>query len=313
MLALPPNPGWTLRAEADEKGITELYDQMGHRRQFGELREQAGNRYLAELHPEIWERKYQMCMEAMARLDDDIIRLKPDLLVIVGDDQDELFSRRNTPSIAVSYAATVQSAPSHADGLSNASVFRAKMGMDGHTYPGDTEAALHLIEKLMETRFDLGAVGEVDQHTGFGHAFTWVLARLLNRAPIPSIPILLNTYFPPNQPAPERCLEFGQVLRQACESLPGDRRVIVVASGGLSHFVVDPELDERVLDAIRNHDLTTLARIPAAQLNSGTSEIRNWITMCGTSEGLACQWMEYQPVYRTAAGTGCGLAFALLA
>jgi hypothetical protein len=140
-----------------------------------------------------------------------------------------------------------------------------------------------------------------------------VLGRLLNGTQIPSIPILLNTYFPPNQPAPERCLEFGQVLRRACESLPGNRRVIVVASGGLSHFVVDSELDECVLKAIRTHDVASLADIPTVLLNSGTSEIRNWITMSGSSEGLECEWMEYQPVYRTAAGTGCGLAFALLA
>jgi hypothetical protein len=34
--------------------------------------------------------------------------------------------------------------------------------------------------------------------------------------------------------------------------------------------------------------------------------------MSGASAGLESQWTEYQPVYRTAAGTGCGLAFTLL-
>jgi 3-O-methylgallate 3,4-dioxygenase len=129
---------------------------------------------------------------------------------------------------------------------------------------------------------------------------------------VPSIPVLLNTYYPPNQPTPKRCFELGINIREICESLPGDLRIVVIASGGLSHFVVNSELDEAVLAAIREHDAETLRGLPASTLNSGTSEIRNWIAMSGSSKGLTTRWTEYQPVYRTRAGTGCGLAFTLL-
>jgi 3-O-methylgallate 3,4-dioxygenase len=310
MLALPPVPGWNLRAEADETGVTQLLDRDGRERLYAELKEEAGDRYLAELGPDVWNLKYRNCMDAISRLGRDITELEPDLLLIVGDDQEELFSRTNNPSIAISYAPTIRSAGSATDDAR--SVFRREMGMNGDVYPADAAAALHIIRMLIESNFDVSAVGSVDGTSGFGHAFTWVLGRLLRGTTIRAVPVLVNTYFPPNQPTPKRCLELGRTLRHACESLPGDRRVVVIASGGLSHFTVNAELDETVLKAIGDHDVKTLEALPPQLLNSGTSEIRNWIAMSGSSDGLTCRWIEYQPVYRTAAGTGCGLAFALL-
>lgn len=311
LLALPPVPGWRTRAQADETGLTPLFDHGGKPRTFEELRDLAGDRYLPELDADIWEKKYERCQEAIRRLAHDLAALSPDLVIVVGDDQEELFSPSNNPSIAVSYASTLQSAGSDEPAPSEATLFRKGLGMDGKLYPGDSGAALHLIEHLMDAHFDLAVVGETREDSGFGHAFTWVLSRLFATA-VPCIPILLNTYYPPNQPSPARCLEFGRVLRLACESLPGDRRVVIVASGGLSHFLVNLALDEAVLRAIEHHDGAALSALPAALLTSGTSEIRNWITMSGASVGLESQWTEYQPVYRTAAGTGCGLAFTVL-
>jgi 3-O-methylgallate 3,4-dioxygenase len=48
-----------------------------------------------------------------------------------------------------------------------------------------------------------------------------------------------------------------------------------------------------------------------AQLNSGTSEIRNWIAAAGALEGLETAWQDYVPCYRSPAGTGCGMGFAV--
>jgi 3-O-methylgallate 3,4-dioxygenase len=45
-------------------------------------------------------------------------------------------------------------------------------------------------------------------------------------------------------------------------------------------------------------------------LNAGSSEIRNWIAVSAACTHLKLAWDEYIPVYRTVAGTGCGLGFA---
>ena len=127
---------------------------------------------------------------------------------------------------------------------------------------------------------------------------------------VPVVPVFLNTYYPPNQPTPGRCHRLGQAIRQAVESFPGNARVGVIASGGLSHFTVDEELDGRIIRALRQKDAAALRDLPREQLNSGNSEIRNWICMAGAVEHLSLGSLQYIPAYRTPAGTGTGLCFA---
>jgi len=120
---------------------------------------------------------------------------------------------------------------------------------------------------------------------------------------------MLNTYFPPNVPRPGRCYDVGAAIGRAIERFPGPERVGIVASGGLSHFVVDEELDRTVLQAFRDHDDATLRAVRPAALRSGNSEILNWIMTAGAVPHLDVAWTDYVPVRRTPAGTGIGLAF----
>ena len=85
----------------------------------------------------------------------------------------------------------------------------------------------------------------------------------------------------------------------------------VVASGGLSHFFVDEELDRHVLDLLAKKDGEALSALPAAKLESGNSEIRNWIATAGAAEHLAMHLVDYVPSYRSEAGSGVGMAFAV--
>ena len=84
----------------------------------------------------------------------------------------------------------------------------------------------------------------------------------------------------------------------------------LIASGGLSHFVVDEALDRGLIELVRNKDATGIQSIPREKLNSGSSEMRNWICVAGAVEHLALEWSHYEPGYRTPAGTGTGLGFA---
>lgn len=99
-------------------------------------------------------------------------------------------------------------------------------------------------------------------------------------------------------------------MRAAIEAWPTDARVAVVASGGLSHFVIDEELDRQILKAFQEKDVEALGALPRRRLNSGTSEIRNWIATAGVVEHLDMQLIDYVPCYRSPAGTGCAMAFA---
>jgi 3-O-methylgallate 3,4-dioxygenase len=119
----------------------------------------------------------------------------------------------------------------------------------------------------------------------------------------------VNTFDPPNQPTPRRCTQLGRALRELVEAYPEDLRVGVLASGGLSHFVVDEALDRDVIDAIRRKDSDWLAALDPKRLQAGSSEIRNWIIGAEALKSLDLEWVAYVPGYRTEALTGTGLAF----
>jgi 3-O-methylgallate 3,4-dioxygenase len=122
--------------------------------------------------------------------------------------------------------------------------------------------------------------------------------------------VLVNTFYPPNQPTPRRCYRLGQALAAAVGSFPGEMRVGIMASGGLSHFVIDEALDRAVTAALEAKDAAALQALPRERLEAGSSEIRNWICLAGAVEPLALDWAEYVPCYRTRAGTGTAMGFA---
>ncbi|MGA8156356.1 MAG: hypothetical protein WB822_09150 [Rhodoplanes sp.] len=178
-------------------------------------------------------------------------------------------------------------------------------------YPVAHELASHLIDELMDAEFDIAQANRLSHPHGEGHAFGYVHQRLMTRGIIPIVPVALNTYFPPNQPRPARCYKLGQHIAKAVRSWGGDERIGILGSGGLTHFVVDEELDRLVLAACKKKTADKLKSIDPKLLNSGTSEVRNWIVVAGACEHLDTAWQEYIPCYRSAAGTGCGMGFAV--
>ena len=79
--------------------------------------------------------------------------------------------------------------------------------------------------------------------------------------PPPNVPLFLNAGIPNNLPKIARCLKFGRALMKAIESWKEDAKVAVFCSGGLTHFVIDEDLDQRVLKAMKDGDEGALATI----------------------------------------------------
>ena len=140
----------------------------------------------------------------------------------------------------------------------------------------------------------------MNQDIGLGHAFAYVYEYMLYGVDIPMVPVMINTFFPPNQPTPARCYGLGRSLRQAIDSWDSDKRVAVIASGGLSHTIMDEEIDRMTLDGVLEKDGEALCNLPRERLNLGTSEIRNWITVAGALEDMNVQQIgDYIPAYRS--------------
>lgn len=77
------------------------------------------------------------------------------------------------------------------------------------------------------------------------HGQTHAIQYLLDGLDIPVVPLVVNVFAAP-LPRPDRCAELGRNLAAAVETM-GDRRVVVIASGGLSHQLPWPA-DWRVPD-----------------------------------------------------------------
>ena len=293
-----------LRAHLDKDGRSITYD---------ELIAVAGPEIADHLAPERMAESHAEAARSMDRLRALLAGSRLDALIVVGDDQKELYFESNLPSVLVYYGETIRNAPRRS-GQGNDWYQRASSRYyeaDGaREFPVDARLARHLISELIAEEFDIATANTLADGAGEGHAFGFVHKRLMDGTVLPIVPVFLNTYYPPNQPTPRRCYRLGQAIRRAVETFPDDRRIGILASGGLSHFTVDEALDRGLIAALRAKDAAWLQSLPVNKLNGGSSEIRNWICVAGAVEHLALEWASYRPGYRTPAGTGTGLCFA---
>jgi hypothetical protein len=296
----------------DRDGVRDFLDKEGRRATYEELLARVEPQVAAELTPQRFAARYAEAQAGIDHLKEAVRRAELDALIVVGDDHKEIYHDDNLPAFVVYHGKTIRNVP--LNGFSGPDWARRATARyyeekEPREYPVESRLALHLIGELVDREFDPVASDALPEGKGEGHAFAFVRKRLMEDEALPVVPIFINTYFPPNQPTPRRCYKLGQAIREAVESYPGDARIGIVGSGGLSHFVVDEELDRGVIEACQRKDADALQSLPRRKLNSGSSEIRMWICAAGAAEHLDVTWSSYVPGYRTPAGSGTGLGF----
>lgn len=305
---------WLDHAERDRRNPM-LLGKDARYHSYDELLAQADPAIEQELAPAVWDGKYQRCQQAIEALTARLDKAQPDIAVVIGDDQREMFKDDGTPAFACFTGTELVDLPPSGEALERMpkGIRAASWAAHGDRPAGHQIASglsAHIAEQLARDDFDITVFTKQPAGRTLGHAFTFPRYRLGLPPTTPIVPVFVNTYYPPNVPSAARCYEFGRALRRAVESWPTPAKVAIIASGGLSHFVVDEELDHRVLDGIAGRDAGILGSLSRDQLRSGTSEILNWIVAAGALENLAPTVLDYVPGYRTPAGTGAGMAFA---
>jgi Catalytic LigB subunit of aromatic ring-opening dioxygenase len=286
-----------------------------------------------------FKEQFARCQVALDNLAETLRAAQPDITVVISDDQDEWFYDTNMPSLAVFWGSSVPLIPREVP--ADAPAWAQYRGAGYGDVPLEVRVpsgfGRHVVEHLMAQDFDVAQLtdvqdqyggrvarryptptGELDvvretkpRRQGLPHGFSFVVKRLFANEPSPILPVFQNTCYPPNQVRPSRSYDFGVALGRAIADWEHDARVAVIASGGLSHFVVDEELDRSLLEAIAAKDEKTLRNLPRHRLYSAASESLNWVAAAGalaTTE-LSAELLDYVPVYRTEAGTGGGWAF----
>lgn len=304
---------WDLRAKADRENKSHWY--RGKTYDFESLLKERAPGFADQATVEVRQERFAKCRSAMAALTKKFEEVKPEAVVILGNDQREFFGPDLTPSVTVYNGAkikNVQHLHESAPGLNIAEVGNAPT--EGTEYDGAPDLANHILQSLGEENFDLAQSSSTPvggERGGIPHAYGFLYHSILGDTPPPSVPIILNVHFPYNVPRNQRCLEMGRALHRAIKSFKGYQRVAMMASGGLTHFVVDEDLDRKILKALDTGDEATLAAIPENIFKVGTAETKNWFPVIAAmnAEGLKYHNVDYVPCYRSEAGTGSGMAF----
>jgi catalytic LigB subunit of aromatic ring-opening dioxygenase len=341
LLSLPPEL-WPEYAKGDERNPELAYPPHGWVMSYQEALDYLAPEIRAKYQgSEPFPRQAEAFKRALDELASTLQAAQPDVTIIISDDQDEWFYDHNMPRFAVYWGETVQLLPRTTGPSRHPEIMKAIARGYGDV-PLDVPVASafgrSLVEYLCEHDFDVAHMthtsqpyggrvarryptrnGELDHaretpphEQGLPHGFAFVVKRLFDNRPGPILPVFQNTCYPPNHPSPRRSFALGRAIADAVRSWSEPARVAIVASGGLSHFVVDEELDRAVLGALERKDAEALKSLPRERLYSAASETLNWVAVGGAMQktDLKMELLDYVPVYRTPAATGGGWAFA---
>lgn len=104
--------------------------------------------------------------------------------------------------------------------------------------PVEKELAKHVLDTGLGNNVDFA----FSMRMKVDHGHTQAVHFLNDDLNIPVVPIAVNTAAPP-LPTMDRCFQVGEVVRKAIETWESDKKVAIVASGGISHWVPIPKID----------------------------------------------------------------------
>lgn len=228
--------------------------------------------------------------KAFSVLRSDLRAAKPDVLIVVANDQFVNFFFDNVPTFFVTLADEV----------------RGRFTRHEFRYRNHPELGRAILEAGVAAGLDLSFGEDVElQHTQ-----TVPLHFLLPEPEIPILPIFVNTWIEP-LPTPARCYALGRLIRQVADD--ASARVAMLATGGLSHFPGSPRIgeidtgfDEDLLRRMRAGQGPALAELTLEQLRqSGNSEFLNWMVTVGAVSDAPASETFYMPDH---VATGWGFA-----
>jgi len=179
--------------------------------------------------------------------------------------------------------------------------------------PGNADLSWRLAERVVEAGFDLTLCQEMT----LDHGAMSVLPLLFPRPwPVKVIPLAVNAILYP-LPTPKRCYELGRAIGNAIAQDGANERIVMMASGGLSHQlhgpdfgVVNKDWDERFLDLIETQPdvLANASHKDFADRGGAESvEMMLWLTMRGALATATDAPTRVHRSYAAPGLTGCGV------
>ena len=243
----------------------------------------------------------QLALQATAEMRRRLVAARPDVVVMFSNDHLLNWPINNVPEYTVGIAE---------EHVGPAEWFDEWLAMEKYRVPGHPGIARWLVNEGARRRLALSYLREMQYDDGIS-----VPTHYLNPdAQFQLVPVTMNCTVPPI-PTPERAYQVGTIMRDMLKDYPGNERVAVVATGGLSHepggpryFWVDEEFDRWFLDLLKRGDHATLLRECTLERmeeagSGGTAELLAWVLVMAFTRGPA-DVLAYMPAVAWRSGTG---------
>lgn len=245
-----------------------------------------------------WAPHWKPWFDGTRPVKDWLAEAAPDKLVIIYNDHLNHFDFDAYPTLAIGVAPSFR---------------QADEGWGLRPFPslvGDTTLGWHLTEKLVRGGYDM----TVCQDLAIDHGiYSWMPYLMDLPWELPIVPIAVNMVRHPI-PTSERLHGLGRALRTAIEEDGRDDRIVVVATGGMSHQIsgarfgiANEALDRWFLEKLE-HDTEELVALPQEELmrlgGTEAAELAIWFAMRGA---LSDRLAERHRYYTFPAITGCGV------
>lgn len=222
--------------------------------------------------------------------------LRPDAAIVIGDDHCAMFDPACRPSLLIGIG--------ELEGP-----IEPWLGLQRAPVP----CATPLAEFIMDYGFARGFDWAVSRTLALDHS-TMVPIHLALPPGLPVVPVYISSGMKPFIQA-RRCRELGKMIGDAVRAMPGDARVVIVGTGGISHWVgmadmgrINEDFDRRILGLATRGDVDGLASLAddeiIASAGNGALEIRNWIVAMSALPGACGSVVHYEAVAPWITGLG---------
>jgi len=241
--------------------------------------------------------------EGMQDIGRQVRALEPDLLVYITSDHLNNFRLSAPQPIAI--------------GTASAFMPYGDMGLPLEEFPGHPEFACGLLDFVQKRGLHIEKVDPLRPD----HGVVIPLDIVDPKHRFPTVPLYINMVYDP-APSPAEAWMLGQAVGAYIrEARPATERVVIMAGGGLSHWIGVPEegrvnaaWDEAFLRILEEGRTAELPKFDNASIRkdagNGGLEVSSWIALAGAIPSASARRVFYEPMPGWATGMG-GIAFQI--